>query len=335
MVLVEDFKILDDNIESQKRQLSQLDNDLNWEKQIIESKIGKFQIQIQKNKNNLSSLWKIWAIPFVIASIAVLISIAIGTGSGLIHVLLVLFGALCLYVGLPILGIWLIVLIFKSISTSVNNSSINTSIADKQKSLLQIDEKFKERKSKFNKDIKELLQQRDQLLLREKEIERRKTIVEDIATILYKDTEKEVNITLIPTLINELHDIFTGLHSESMEELVINGSLEDFQNITDSIKSELSRLKKLALEAQTKGYYTDEETEYENSIDSNGIMTKERAFIILGLEQTASKEEIKKTYKILAHEFHPDKAEGATESIKKLAEEKFKEIKTAYEFLIK
>jgi len=48
MVLVEDFKILDDNIESQKRQLCQLDNDLNWEKQIIESKIGEFQIQIQK-----------------------------------------------------------------------------------------------------------------------------------------------------------------------------------------------------------------------------------------------------------------------------------------------
>jgi len=297
--------------------------------------LGNFKFKFKKNKNNLSSLWKIWAIPFVIASIAVLISIAIGTGSGLIHVLLVLFGALCLYVGLPILGIWLIVLIFKSISTSVNNSSINTSIADKQKSLLQIDEKFKERKSKFNKDIKELLKQRDQLLLREKEIERRKAIVEDIANILYKDTEKEVNITLIPTLINELYDIFTGLHSESMEELVINGSLGDFQNITGSIKSELSRLKKLALEAQKRGYYTGEESEYENLSDSSGIMTRERAFEILRLKQTASKEEIKKAYKKLSQEFHPDKAERATESIKKLAEEKFKEIKTAYDFLTK
>jgi len=136
-------------------------------------------------------------------------------------------------------------------------------------------------------------------------------------------------------LINELYDIFTGLHSESMEELVINGSLGDFQNITGSIKSELSRLKKLALEAQKRGYYTGEEPEYENLSDSSGIMTRERAFEILRLKQTASKEGIKKAYKKLSQEFHPDKAERATESIKKLAEEKFKEIKTAYDFLTK
>src|SRR5438034_593359 len=48
----------------------------------------------------------------------------------------------------------------------------------------------------------------------------------------------------------------------------------------------------------------------------------------LGVERTASEEEIKKAFRKLARQYHPDVAKD-----KKVAEEKFKEINEAYEVL--
>ena len=53
----------------------------------------------------------------------------------------------------------------------------------------------------------------------------------------------------------------------------------------------------------------------------------------LGLKGNPSKEEIKKAYRKLAKEYHPDKLVGVNETIKKIAEEKFREIQEAYEYL--
>jgi hypothetical protein len=165
---------------------------------------------------------------------------------------------------------------------------------------------------------------------KESEIERRKNIVVDISN-LYKETEKEVNKTLIPTLINELYDIYTGIHSENMNELIINGTLTDFQNIINSIKSELTRLKKLALDAQERGY-TDEEREYSYS-ENNGIMTKEKAFEILGLKQTATKDETKKAYRELVKKYNTDQRTNLEDHIKEMLEEKMKELNNAKDYL--
>lgn len=54
---------------------------------------------------------------------------------------------------------------------------------------------------------------------------------------------------------------------------------------------------------------------------------------LLGLNNDASIEEVKKAYKRLAKEYHPDKLVGVNETIKKIAEDKFKEINEAYRIL--
>lgn len=52
---------------------------------------------------------------------------------------------------------------------------------------------------------------------------------------------------------------------------------------------------------------------------------------VLGVEKGASKDEIKKSYRKLAHEFHPDKHQD--EDKRKVAETRFKEVNEAYQVL--
>lgn len=59
------------------------------------------------------------------------------------------------------------------------------------------------------------------------------------------------------------------------------------------------------------------------------------AYKILGIDKTATVAEIKKAYRKMAIEHHPDKLEHLGEDIRKGAEEKFREINTAYEQLKK
>ena len=54
---------------------------------------------------------------------------------------------------------------------------------------------------------------------------------------------------------------------------------------------------------------------------------------VLGIKRGATKAEIKSAYRKMAAKYHPDKAPNATDEIKKLAEERFKEIQAAYEKL--
>src|SRR3954469_18258219 len=58
------------------------------------------------------------------------------------------------------------------------------------------------------------------------------------------------------------------------------------------------------------------------------MATKRDYYEVLGLTRSASPEEIKKNYRKLAVQFHPDKNPGD-----KKAEEKFKELSEAYEVL--
>ena len=62
---------------------------------------------------------------------------------------------------------------------------------------------------------------------------------------------------------------------------------------------------------------------FDNGIDS--------AYQILGVEKSATNDEIKKAYRSLALKHHPDKVSSLGEDIRRTAEEKFKKISEAYE----
>lgn len=62
-------------------------------------------------------------------------------------------------------------------------------------------------------------------------------------------------------------------------------------------------------------------------------MVNKDLYSVLGLQHGASIDEVKKAFKKLAVQFHPDKQQGKSDAEKKQAEDKFKEINEAYSTL--
>ena len=68
-----------------------------------------------------------------------------------------------------------------------------------------------------------------------------------------------------------------------------------------------------------------------SSASSSSSGYKKDPYKVLGLDSSATDEEIKKAYRRLAMKYHPDKVEGLGEEVKKNAEAQFREIHEAYE----
>lgn len=68
-----------------------------------------------------------------------------------------------------------------------------------------------------------------------------------------------------------------------------------------------------------------------SSYSSSYSQQRKDPYKVLGIDSTATDEEVKKAYRRLAMKYHPDKVEGMGEEVKKNAEAQFREINEAYE----
>jgi DnaJ-domain-containing protein 1 len=143
---------------------------------------------------------------------------------------------------------------------------------------------------------------------------------------LYTVVAIEVNWTGSIPLIKEMEYDYEGLTSENLKSLLTNRKWDDFNDIVNEIMKDLQRLRELAIKYQEEGY-KEGTNGYRKETD------EDRAYRIMEISPTASDEEIKKAYRELALNYHPDNAEQTTVGIKRLAEERFKEINWAYNFL--
>ena len=74
-----------------------------------------------------------------------------------------------------------------------------------------------------------------------------------------------------------------------------------------------------------------------DAIKARYVQTSDKYYAVLGLDQSATDEQIKKQYRKLVMEYHPDRiiSKGLPEEFTQLANEKFREIQEAYEILRK
>ena len=70
---------------------------------------------------------------------------------------------------------------------------------------------------------------------------------------------------------------------------------------------------------------------YGSGSSSHSSSTRKDPYKVLGIDSSATEDEIKKAYRRLAMKYHPDKVEGMGEEVKKNAEAQFREINEAYE----
>jgi DnaJ like chaperone protein len=68
-----------------------------------------------------------------------------------------------------------------------------------------------------------------------------------------------------------------------------------------------------------------------NSIQAMFFKDTLSDYKILGLDSSATDNEVKKTYRKMAAKYHPDKVAHLGEDLKNLAEEKFKSLNDAYQ----
>ena len=65
------------------------------------------------------------------------------------------------------------------------------------------------------------------------------------------------------------------------------------------------------------------------------MANKRDYYEVLGVDKSASADEIKKAYRKMAIKYHPDKVATLGEDVQKAAEEKFKAVNQAYEAICK
>ena len=76
------------------------------------------------------------------------------------------------------------------------------------------------------------------------------------------------------------------------------------------------------------------DNEFYNQLKSKYIKNTESHYDILGIKPSATTDEIKKAYKNLCKQYHPDKVQHLGDEFKNFADEKIKEINKAYDSIM-
>ena len=96
--------------------------------------------------------------------------------------------------------------------------------------------------------------------------------------------------------------------------------------------SELNLIKKISSYLNINQYdFQSIQAMFGSSDKSSNL---EEYFKILELKSNSSIDEVKKAYRKMAMKYHPDKLEGVSDDIKRLAEEKFLKVKEAYDAIM-
>ncbi len=109
----------------------------------------------------------------------------------------------------------------------------------------------------------------------------------------------------------------------------------EYASVSD-LKDQDDELKKIIeeLNSDKKKYEErDKEERHENKTD--GKMSLNKAFALLGIDDNSTNDQIKDAYKRRIREYHPDKVAALGSDLQELAERKTIEINEAYQFLKK
>jgi DnaJ-domain-containing protein 1 len=197
------------------------------------------------------------------------------------------------------------------------SEDINSYIQRERESLLMNGSVFQERVAGALGQV-----QSDARMLREAKRRQEKTLS------IFKEAARAANRAGAVTLVSELESMHEGMTSESMMSLLIKRKWNEFLEIHQDMEGDLERILRQAKEYAATG---------EGAPPISQTIPKEtpleRAFRVLGINGSMSREAMKKRYRQLAMDYHPDKASQATEAIRALTEEHFKEIQDAWEFI--
>ena len=120
-----------------------------------------------------------------------------------------------------------------------------------------------------------------------------------------------------------------------LDDLVILGLLWRYLYAQKKKRAPFQRYDRNGHNFHDYGYRKNGTEENGSRTDTNTRKSSSKldSYKILGIEKSASEEEIKQAYRQLANKYHPDKVGHLGDEFKELAEIRFKEIQRAYQEL--